>query len=298
MRNKLSIAIVLTLLVGTLLAGAVVAQEPVHWSYEGEEGPAHWGELSPDFALCSSGKEQSPVDIPASTPLNESGIAFNYQPTAVNILNNGHTIQVNYDEGSLIEVDGTKYNLLQFHFHGPSEHTVNGQSYDMEMHLVHQNADGGLAVVGVLIKSGSENPAFAPMWDNLPAEEGGPEMVSGASVNASDLLPADRAYYRYNGSLTTPPCSEDVKWFMLSTPAELSEGQIDAFEAIMHDNNRPVQPLNDRSFLLASAMEAPEAMPTAGAGETSLAPALAIVLGIISMSIGGAWYAAYRRWPV
>ena len=295
MRNKLSVANVLTLLVSILLAGGVMAQEPVHWGYEGEEGPAHWGELSPDFALCSTGKEQSPVDIPALTSLNEESVAFNYRPTAVNILNNGHTIQVNYDEGSSIEVDSTKYNLLQFHFHGPSEHTLNGQYYDMEMHLVHQNAAGGLAVVGVFIERGSEKQAFAPVWNNLPTEESEPEMIGGASVNAGDLLPANRAYYRYNGSLTTPPCSEGVKWFVLSTPIELSGAQIDAFEAIMHDNNRPVQPLNERGFILASAMEAPEAMPTTGAGETSLAPALAIVLGIISISIGGARYAAYHR---
>lgn len=296
MRKKVTFVVVLTLLLSLMLAGVALAQGHggVHWGYEGEEGPDHWGDLSPDFATCGTGKEQSPIDIPASAPINPADISFNYKPTAVTILNNGHTIQVNYDAGSSIEVDGITYNLLQFHFHALSEHTVKGEPADMEMHLVHQNADGGLAVVGVLINKGAENPAFAPVWNHLPAEESEPETISGETVNANDLLPANRTYYRYNGSLTTPPCSEGVKWLLMTAPVELSEAQVAAFEAVMHDNYRPVQPFNARAFLLSSEV-APAAMPTTGGEPLETAPFGLVLAGLASLGLGVTIYAVRRR---
>jgi carbonic anhydrase len=268
--NVFSVVLILTLTVGV---GLVAASDPVHWSYEGEEGPAHWGELSEDFAACGEGMEQSPVDVPASAPVNAADIGFNYQATDLNIVNNGHTIKVNYNEGSSMEIDGKTYNLLQFHFHALSEHTIGGNYSDGEMHLVHQSSDGEYAVVGVMLERGAENAAFAPVWDNMPAEEGEPQTISGVSVNAADLLPADQSYYRYNGSFTTPPCTEGVKWFVMSNPVELSDAQMGAFEAIYNGNYRPVQPFNARTFLETG----PQALPVSG----GLAfPVVGILLGL------------------
>lgn len=224
--------------------------EEVHWGYTGEAAPENWGELSPEFVLCAEGLGQSPIDIVDSQASAEDlpALSFNYQPIALNEINNGHTLQVNYSEGSFIEANGTRYDLLQFHFHAPSEHTLNGQNVAMEMHLVHRSAEGKLAVVGVMINPGDVNHAYDLVWDYMPANNGDTREVSTASINANDLLPAERSYYHYVGSLTTPPCSEGVEWYVLTTPVLLSEGQIASFKAIMNNNNRPVQALNDRSI--------------------------------------------------
>lgn len=273
-----AIFIVFAVLVG---GGVAAAQEgghgEAHWSYEGDTGPAHWGDLNPDWALCKTGTEQSPVDIPSSAPVNPANVAYNYDPTALNIVNNGHTIQVNYDPGSAIEIEGVTYELKQFHFHALSEHTVDGKYADMEMHLVHQSADGGYAVVGVFINSGAENPAFAPVWDHLPATASEPETIPGVRVNADDLLPAERTYYRYNGSFTTPPCTEGVKWVVLSQDVSMSTDQIGAFTDIMHDNYRPVQPMNDRTFLGAAP---PETLPVTG-GVVAESPTSTVPMGML-----------------
>ncbi len=216
--------------------------------------------MSPEYAACSAGREQSPIDIPATSPVNAGDIAFNYHPSVLNIVNNGHTIQGNYDPGSSIEVDGTQYNLLQFHFHARSEHTFDGEHSDMEMHMVHQCAAGGYALVEVMLARGSENPAFVSVWEHLPDHAGESETIPGVMVNTDNMLPHERSYYRYNGSFTTPPCTEGVTWFMLNSTVELSEHQVVAFEAIYDDTYRPVQPFNDRAFLLTAALE-PEAQP-------------------------------------
>ncbi len=223
-----------------------------HWTYEGESGPAHWGELSGDYAVCSQGKSQSPIDISETQSDNIEDVEFIYDTSKINILNNGHTVQVNYDEGSSIMVDGEEYNLLQFHFHTPGEHTVGGKSFDTEMHLVHKNDAGDLAVVGVLIEEGAENKAFNDMWAHLPKHAGDKETLA-SEVNAEDLLPRDRSSFRYTGSLTTPPCSENVAWIVLKSPIQLSGAQIDALHAILNDNNRPVQPVNARKVISDTA---------------------------------------------
>ena len=223
--------------------------EHVKWGYEAENGPAVWGRLSPEYLLCSEGTHQSPIDIANPIRANLSGITINYQPAILTIRNNGHTIEVTYPKGSWLEVDGDRFQLLQFHFHAPSEHAVAGNSFDMEMHLVHTSDDGTLAVVGALIRRGRENTAFNPIWAHLPTVSGQAKSVESVTFNADELLPSARHTYRYEGSLTTPPCSEGVKWFVLKSPIEMSEAQIAAFKAIIDNNNRPVQPLNGRELL-------------------------------------------------
>ncbi len=223
------------------------------WGYEVENGPDVWAQLNPKYTLCANGKYQSPIDIVNPTPVKLPSITYAYNSTTdLNIQNTGHTIQVAYPEGSWIEVDGARYQLLQFHFHAPSEHTVGGQPFDMEMHLVHESEEGNLAVVGVFIESGRENADFTPIWDQLPSVPGESLHNESVSFNAIDLLPGPRSIYHYDGSLTTPPCSEGVKWFVLTTPIEMSEAQIAAFKAIIPDNNRPVQPLNGRKLFVDS----------------------------------------------
>ena len=159
------------------------------WTYEGEEGPEHWGSLSPDYAACASGLEQSPIDIPANAPLNAADIVFDYQPSPLTMVNNGHAIQANYAQGSSITTKGEKYDLLQFHFHASGEQTKAGAFSDMEVHFVHQSADGKLAVVGAFIQPGAANAAYQPVFANMPATAGDPTAVAGVTINAGDLLP-------------------------------------------------------------------------------------------------------------
>lgn len=220
--------------------------EEIVWGYEEANGPDVWGQLNPDYVLCAEGTLQSPIDLVAPTESAIGDIMFNYQPSQMSIHHNGHTIEVAPAIENWIEIDGERYDLLQFHFHAPSEHTVAGAFSDMEMHLVHRNEAGTLAVVGVMIAQGEGNAAFDPLWAQLPAATGGTNHVENVAVDAGDLLPVDRQTYRYDGSLTTPPCSEGVKWNVLTTPIELSEVQIAAFKAVVHANNRPVQLLNER----------------------------------------------------
>ncbi len=217
-----------------------------HWCYEGENGPEHWGEGEPEFSKCKIGENQSPIDITQTVKVKMDSIRFTYNMTPFNIINNGHTIQVNYEKGSSIYVDGDEYNLIQFHFHAPSEHKVNGKAYDMVAHLVHKNKDGILAVVAVFMKEGKENDFIKTLWNNFPKEEGKIYSFKSIKINVNQLLPKDRGYYSYFGSLTTPPCSENVNWFILKTPVGVSKEQIAKFSSIFKSNARPVQPLHGR----------------------------------------------------
>jgi carbonic anhydrase len=224
----------------------------IHWGYQGEGSPANWGKLKPEFSLCGTGMSQSPIDIAKTYKTTLDTIEFSYKETPLKIINNGHAVQVNYEPGSFVTIDGQKYELLQFHFHAPSEHTVKGAFYDMEMHLVHKNGLNELAVVGLFLKKGNPNKIIQVLWDNLPNEIDKENVVSGIAVNASGFLPKDTKYYHYFGSLTTPPCSEGVNWSVLKTPIEVSEAQIEQFKTLMgFDNNRPVLSLNKR-FVLES----------------------------------------------
>jgi carbonic anhydrase len=225
--------------------GKADAHSAPHWTYKGAGGPGQWGSMSPDFAACSQGKKQSPIDITDAFDYDLSEIEFNYAPSKLSIVNNGHTVQVNFGPGSTIKIGFRTYDLLQFHFHTPSEHTVGGKSFDGELHLVHRNSHGMLAVVGVFIKKGAANSAFDSVIANIP-KHGGDKKESSATVDPAKLLPKSRNYYTYNGSLTTPPCTEGVRWLVLQEPVTMSKAQIDALESVMGHNSRPVQPLNMR----------------------------------------------------
>ncbi len=244
----LAITIAFTALTAPALYAADPAPEGAHWSYSGDTGPAHWGSLSPEYSACSQGKEQSPVNISNAQRSKLPVIEFNYQPSALAVVNNGHTIQVNYAQGSSITIDGKTYNLVQFHFHHLSETMVKGKHAPLEGHLVHKSADGKLAVVAVLFDEGKANPAIATVWSNLPKAEGTENKPSGVEVNAAQLLPDKFEYYTFPGSLTTPPCSEGVTWLVVSHRMTASKEQIDAFAKLYPNNYRPVQPLNGRKI--------------------------------------------------
>jgi carbonic anhydrase len=229
-----------------------------HWGYEPENGPANWGKLNRDWALCAEGKAQSPIDLMGARQekSDDMKLAFPaanlriiHQTHVLDAIDNGHTIQINYDGGETFTVGNESYELRQYHFHSPSEHTVNGRHYPMEMHLVHVSQDKKLAVIGVFIEEGRHNTAFDAIWSNLPQKTGQEVHIENVQVDIDDMLPGNKTTYRYSGSLTTPPCSEDVRWFVYAEPIELSGNQIKAFRNIFHGNNRPVQSLNDRSLL-------------------------------------------------
>ncbi|MEB3211008.1 MAG: carbonic anhydrase family protein [Leptolyngbyaceae bacterium] len=216
-----------------------------HWSYGGEANPTHWGRLGNDFASCEVGRDQSPIDIDDAVVGSPPAIEFNYSSVPLVVVNNGHTIQVNYAEGSTVRIGGDEYDLLQFHFHTPSEHTAAGHASAMELHLVHRNEAGELAVVGILLEQGSGHPVIETVWEHIPTEVGMNEVAS-VAISASDLLPESIAYFSYTGSLTTPPCSEGVRWVVMKEPVEVSEEQIAAFEGLYQVNARPTQPTNGR----------------------------------------------------
>ncbi len=230
--------------------------EAPHWGYEGETGPDKWGTLSTEWAPCGSGQSQSPIDIHETAKSDLPALRAAFKPAQLRIIhhahmadavNNGHTIQVNYTEGDVLSVGEEQFQLLQYHFHSPSEHTVEGKHYPMEMHLVHKSADGKLAVVGVFIEEGGHNAAFDPIWASLPGTKGTEYHFENVMVDVNAMLPTTLTSYRYEGSLTTPPCSEGVKWIIMTNPIQLSGQQIGQFQAIIKGNNRPVQPLNGRS---------------------------------------------------
>jgi carbonic anhydrase len=224
-----------------------------HWSYEGDTGPNKWASLDPTFSKCANGTEQSPIDIELSkVKLDKSlgNIKINYKPTIFTLMNNGHTIQLNDATGSnSIVIDRIEYKLIQMHFHKPSENQINRQSFAMEGHLVHKNSEGKLAVLGFLIKAGKENKELAEAWSKLPKEETKKDIKLTYPVDLVHLLPKVKKSFQYNGSLTTPPCSEGVKWVVLEQPIEMSKDQMEAFGAIFTDNHRPVQSLNNRQVL-------------------------------------------------
>ena len=221
---------------------------PAHWSYEGATGPEHWGELSSEYSVCKTGREQSPIDISHASVANLAPIEFNYSATSLRVINNGHTIQVTSNGNDFISIAGTRYQLVQFHFHHPSEEQIEGKTHVLVVHLVHQDHSGRKAVVAVLFDLGESNPAIKTIFDNLPRVKN-QEITSAATVNPENLLPAVRGYYTFSGSLTTPPCSEGVTWFVLKHPVTLSRSELAKFSHLYPNNTRPVQPLNGRTVL-------------------------------------------------
>lgn len=221
--------------------------DPAHsWTYSGATGPDHWGALSSEFAACSSGKEQSPINITQPHTADLPPLQFAYHPAPLKVIDNGHTIQVNYPPGSTLTVGGKRYDLVQFHFHHPSEEEIDGQRYAMVAHLVHRSQEGKLAVVAVLIKEGNPNQLISTLWENLPPVQGKELDKDDVELHVTDLLPANHRYYTFHGSLTTPPCSEGVTWYVLATSMSFSKAQIDKFAGIYPLNARPIQPLGDR----------------------------------------------------
>ncbi len=240
------------LIVGAMLAvlagGSAFADAgKPHWQYGGKYGPANWGDLEGDFATCKTGKAQSPIDIRGAVKAALPPIGFHYTTSPAEIVNNGHTIQVNLAQGGTVDLASGTYKLVQFHFHAPSEEKVGGHPYAMVAHLVHSNDAGELAVVAVLFKEGRANPALAKVFGAMPAEEGGKAELAGG-FDAAALLPARGEYYAFMGSLTTPPCSEGVHWQVLKQPAEVSKEQLAAFRKLYPMNARPVQALHGRKI--------------------------------------------------
>jgi carbonic anhydrase len=229
------------------LPAAALAQ--THWSYEGEAAPANWGKLDAKFAACAAGRNQSPIDLADFVKADLKPLKLNYSAGATEILNNGHTIQVNYAPGSSLVVDGHEFELKQFHFHAPSENRINGRQFPLEGHLVHADKDGNLAVVAVLFAEGVDNGLLAKLWEKMPGKKDEKSALA-SGLTATQLLPAKRDYYRYSGSLTTPPCSEGVLWLVVKAPSSASKAQIEKFARTMGvANNRPVQAVNARAVL-------------------------------------------------
>ncbi len=227
---------------------AFAAEHHAHWGYSGETGPENWAKLTPEFGACA-GKNQTPVNLTGFIKADLKPLKFNYKKGGSQILNNGHTVQVVYDAGSNVVIDGMEYGLKQFHFHAPSENLIKGESYPLEGHFVHADKDGNLAVVTVMFKQGHENAALKNLWAHMPAKEGDKIALSPA-FNAQELFPNSHAYYRFSGSLTTPPCTEGVRWIVLKKPVFASATQIETFKKVMgQDNNRPVQAVNAREIL-------------------------------------------------
>jgi carbonic anhydrase len=216
------------------------AGHAAHWDYAGSAGPDAWSTLKPEFAKCSSGARQSPIDIQGGIRVDLEPVQFDYKPGAFRVIDNGHTVQVNVAPGNTIEVSGRRFELVQFHFHRPSEERIEGKQFDMVAHLVHKDLDGRLAVVAVLLERGSAHPLVQSVWNNLPLEKG-EELAARSAMNVADLLPSDRRYFTYMGSLTTPPCSEGVLWMVMKTPMPISDAQIDIFAHLYPMNARPVQ---------------------------------------------------------
>ena len=217
-----------------------------HWSYEGATGPGHWGDLSPEFSACKTGHMQSPVDLGVAAEIGPFKVRTSYQPGPLTILNNGHTVQVNFPEGSTLSSGIARYKLLQVHFHTPSEATVYGVHYPMVAHFVHVDYAGNYAVLGVMFEEGAANPELEKLIKAAPRTMQAAHAVPGVTFDANKLLPENLAVFRYEGSLTTPPCTEGVRWHVATHRATASAGQIAALHAIMGDNARPVQPLYGR----------------------------------------------------
>jgi carbonic anhydrase len=227
-------------------AASPIRAEGHHWSYGGHTGPGHWAELEHDFAACKQGHAQSPIDIRGAKAADLPPIVFDYKPSPLRVVDNGHTIQVNYAPGSSISVGGARYELVQFHFHRPSEEKVQGKSHAMVAHLVHKSAEGKLAVVAVLLdKGGASVPAIETVWAHVPKEKE-KEAAPDVTVDAATLLPSAKGYYAFQGSLTTPPCSEEVRWLVLKQPVKIADREIAAFSKLYSMNARPTQPLNGR----------------------------------------------------
>lgn len=229
-----------------LAASPAFASSDVHWSYSGPGGPEHWGDLKPDFATCSTGKMQSPIDLAQANTAGQIPVRADYKPAPLTILNNGHTVQVNFPAGSSMTSAGREFHLVQVHFHTPSEEAINGKRFPMVAHFVHKDANGALGVLGVLFEEGAANSELAKIIVAAPKHEKAAAPVAGVTINPADLVPSTLNVYRFQGSLTTPPCSEGVNWHVAQSTVTASADQLRAMATIMGNNARPLQALNGR----------------------------------------------------
>jgi len=243
------VVVVLGLSMSVAIPTAAIAQQPgANWSYQGKEGPLNWARLDPAYKVCSNGKEQSPIDIRgAHLNKNLQPIEFHYVSGAMTLVNNGHTVQVTPAAGSYIIANGVRYDLVQFHFHHPGEESVKGKLPDMNIHFVHKSAEGKLAVVAVRLNEGNANAVLAALWEHLPKTAGTTEKMT-ESMSPAGLLPTDRGYWTYEGSLTAPPCTEGVRWFIFEQQVELSRDQLKSFAVLYKVNSRLEQPAHGRKI--------------------------------------------------
>ena len=243
--------IALSIAVGISFAGvtgeAHHAEHP-HWGYNGKEGPAHWSDIDPKFRMCRLGVNQSPVDLHRFVDANLSKLKIYYAGIAHDVVNNGHTIKITTQGRDEVVVDGKKFNLIQFHFHTPSEHTINGKHYPLEGHFVHKSKDGEYLVIAIMYKEGKHNKALQKVLNDMSAQKGKVVKLK-EMFNPGELFPHKLDYYRYEGSFTTPPCTEGVRWIVIKMPVEASKEQIEAIHKVVGNNNRPTQPLKARVIL-------------------------------------------------
>ena len=230
------------------------AQWKTPWDYDGARGAGHWSALDPAYALCNTGREQSPVDVRGAVPADLPALRFAYQRGPLEgLTDNGKTIRVNYHAPSndnFLIVGGERYRLSQFHFHRPSEELIDGKRYDMVLHLMHTASDGRIVGVAVLLTAGKANATVQRLWEHMPTVVGTEESVPGVEIDPADMLPRDASYYTYSGSISAPPCTEGVTWFVLKRPVEVSAAQIAAFAKRYPHDVRPVQPLNGRRITM------------------------------------------------
>ena len=232
-----------------LATGSILlADEDKHWSYSGETGPENWAKLAPEFAACGIGRNQSPINITKTVAADLETLQFNYESNSTVIVNNGHTLQINAGPNSWLRVGGEDFQLMQLHFHSPSEHQVNGEIFSLEGHLVHQNHSGALAVVAVLFRAGEWNNDLARFGAAAPKELNQPEPINLQFADL-ELFRNNESYYRYNGSLTTPPCTEGVRWYVLKNPGHIAPEQAVNFVALIGEAARGPQPVNARIVL-------------------------------------------------
>lgn len=244
-RTQLAFALLISLPLTVLASG---------WSYEGQNAPEHWAEIDPSGASneCSKGQAQSPIDVNLNVlkhqAENANGLSINYRRSALQLVNNGHSIQANLQDANTLSFQGTRYKLMQIHFHTPSEHQYNDKNFPMEMHWVNRAEDGRLVVIGAMIKEGKTNTELAKLWPAMPKKSGQPvELSAEAAPDIAAILPAKSKHLLYTGSLTTPPCTEGVQWILFEQPIEMSKQQIRAFQQLFPDNHRPIKPLNERA---------------------------------------------------
>lgn len=230
---------------------ALSPNEKSEWSYQGDTGPSHWGSLDADYTTCANGESQSPVNIQKpETKQGNTDIKMNYRPSDFTIKNDGHTVLAEPEtQNNTLILEGEEYTLSQFHFHAPSEHQINAEHEDMELHLVHESAEGELVVTAFMLQEGSNSAFSSAFWDKMPSSEAEAPASTDKLINLEELLPLSSSTFQYNGSLTTPPCTEGVRWVVYEQPVSLTSSQLENFQQIFEDNHRPVQPLNGREVI-------------------------------------------------